>query len=122
MTRFLTLRRWFDREFPDAAEIGGTFLAALSQRTSINSEAKLLMLGHAFDVWGGQRLDLKTDERNARSSRAIERLSARLDGVLRHWQPSIATGEAGHTRDSAMYSLVPSEWPNIQMRLIESLA
>ncbi len=122
MTRFLTLRWWFDREFPDAAEIGGTFLAASSQRTSINTEAKLLLLGHAYDVWGGQRLDLKTDGRNARSRRAIERLGARLDSVLRHWQPSIATGEAGHTRDSAMYSIVPSEWPDIRMRLIECLA
>lgn len=122
MTRFLTLCWLLDREFPDAAEIGGTFLAASSQRTPINTEAKLLMLGHAFDVWRGQRLDLKTDERNGRSRRAIERLGARLDGVLRHWPPSIATGEAGDTRNSAMYSIVPSEWPDIRMRLIECLA
>jgi RimJ/RimL family protein N-acetyltransferase len=117
MTRFLSLRWWFGREFPDGAEIGGTFLSASSQRTRINTDAKLLMLGHAFDVWGVQRLDLKTDARNVRSRSAIERLGAHFDGVLRHWQPSAARGEAGVTRDSAMYSVLPSEWPGIRASL-----
>jgi N-acetyltransferase len=89
MTRFLSVRWWFGRDAPDAVEIGGTFLAASAQRTRINTEAKLLMLGHAFDVWGVQRVDFKTDERNERSRRAIERLGARLEGVLRGWQPSL---------------------------------
>ena len=117
MTRFLSLRWWFDREFPDAAEIGGTFLAASAQRTSINTEAKLLMLGHAFDVWNVQRLDLKTDARNDRSRRAIERVGAHFDGVLRHWQPSMVTGEEGVARDSAMYSVLASEWPEVRTAL-----
>ena len=117
MTRFLTLRWWFERDYPDAAEIGGTFLAASAQRTVINTEAKLLMLAHAFDVWGVQRLDLKTDERNERSRRAIERLGATFDGVLRNWQPSVAENEGGMVRSSAMYSIVPDQWPAIRDRL-----
>ena len=117
MTRYLSLRWWYDREFPDAAEIGGTFLAASAQRTSINTEAKLLMLGHAFDVWHVQRLDFKTDARNDRSRRAIERLGAHFDGVLRHWQPSMVTGEEGVVRDSAMYSVLSAEWPGIRTAL-----
>jgi N-acetyltransferase len=121
MTRFLALRWWFEREYPDAAEIGGTFLAASAQRTRINTEAKLLMLRHAFDVWGVQRVDLKTDERNERSRRAIERLGARFEGVLRSWQPSLVAGEEGRGRDSAMYSILPPEWPAIQSRLEERL-
>jgi N-acetyltransferase len=121
MTRFLTLRWWFDREYPDAAEIGGTFLSASAQRTRINTEAKLLMLRHAFDVWGVHRVDLKTDERNERSRRAIERLGATFEGVLRNWQPSLVAGEEGQGRGSAMYSILPEEWSAIQARLEERL-
>ena len=117
MTRFLTLRWWFERDYPDGAEIGGTFLAASAQRTPINTEAKLLMLTHSFEVWGVQRLDLKTDERNERSRRAIERLGATFDGVLRNWQPSMVEGESGLVRSSAMYSIVPEEWPAIRDQL-----
>ena len=121
MTRFLNLRWWFAREHPDAVEIGGTFLSATAQRSSINTEAKLLMLHHAFDVWGVQRLDLKTDERNARSRHAIDRLGARSDGVLRNWQPSQVRGEEGRTRSSAMYSILPEEWPAVRDRLEQRL-
>lgn len=119
MTRFLALRWWFNRPFPDAAEIGGTFLSASSQRTPLNTEAKLLMMSHAFDVWGVQRLDLKTDERNDRSRRAIERLGAQLDGVLRNWQPSAVAGEDGFPRNTALYSILRAEWPAIRDGLIE---
>lgn len=121
MTRFLSLRWWFDRDFPDAAEIGGTFLAASAQRTPINTEAKVLMFGHAFDVWEVARLDFKTDARNDRSRRAIERLGAHFDGVLRHWQPSMVTGEEVAARDSAMYSVLPAEWPEIRTVLRQRL-
>ena len=121
MTRFLSLRWWFDREFPDAAEIGGTFLAASAQRTPINTEAKMLMLDHAFDAWNVARLDLKTDARNERSRRAIERLGAHFDGVLRYWQPSMVAGEEGAARDSAMYSVLPAEWPGIRTVLRQQL-
>jgi RimJ/RimL family protein N-acetyltransferase len=121
MTRFLLLRWWRQRPYPDAAEIGGTFLAAPWQRTQCNTEAKLLMMSHAFDVWGVQRLDLKSDARNERSRRAMERLGAHFEGVLRSWQPSQVDGEEGLTRDSSMYSLLPSEWPDVKARLIERL-
>jgi RimJ/RimL family protein N-acetyltransferase len=121
MTRFLTLRWFFDREYPDAAEIGGTFLAAAAQRTTANTDAKLLMMTHAFDVWGVRRLDLKTDERNERSRRAIERIGGQFEGVLRNWQAAQVDGEEGATRNSAMYSILASEWPDVRARLEERL-
>jgi RimJ/RimL family protein N-acetyltransferase len=121
MTRFLTLRWYFERDFPDAAEIGGTFLAAAAQRTAANTEAKLLMMTHAFEVWGVRRLDLKTDERNERSRRAIERIGGRFEGVLRNWQAAQVDGEEGRTRNSAMYSILDSEWPDVRARLEERL-
>jgi RimJ/RimL family protein N-acetyltransferase len=117
MTRFLTLRWYFGREYPDAAEIGGTFVTASAQRTAVNTEAKLLMMTHAFDVWGVRRLDLKTDERNERSRRAIERIGGRFEGVLRNWQTAQVDGEDGLTRNSAMYSILPPEWPDVRARL-----
>jgi len=117
MTRFLTLRWFFEREYPDGVEIGGTFLAAAAQRTAANTEAKLLMMAHAFDVWGVRRLDLKTDERNGRSRRAIERIGGQFEGVLRNWQAAQVTGEDGLTRNSAIYSILDSEWPGVRERL-----
>ena len=74
------------------------------------------MLTHAFETWGVQRVDLKTDARNARSRAAIERIGGRLDGVMRAWQPSLVPGEEGRARDSALYSIVPAEWPDVQAR------
>jgi N-acetyltransferase len=121
MTRFLTLRWYFDRAYPDAVEIGGTFLAAEAQRTAANTEAKLLMMTHAFDIWGVRRLDLKTDERNERSRRAIERVGGQFEGVLRNWQAAQVDGEAGRTRNSAIYSILDTEWPDVRARLEERL-
>ena len=121
MTRFLTLRWYFDREYPDGAEIGGTFVTAAAQRTAVNTEAKLLMMAHAFDVWDVRRLDLKTDERNERSRRAIERIGGQFEGVLRNWQAAQVDGEEGVTRNSAMYSILPPEWPGVRARLEERL-
>ena len=116
-TRFLWLRSYFGREVPDAVEIGGTWLAASAQRTGANTASKVLMLTHAFEAWGVVRVDLKTDARNARSRAAIERLGAPLDGVMRNWQPSYVPGEDGQPRDTALYSIIPSEWPAIRERL-----
>ena len=84
-TSYLDLQQWRwpagsplqRRDSPDAVEIGATWLSHSAQRTRCNTEAKLLMLSHAFDVWEVHRVALKTDERNARSRRAIERLGAR---------------------------------------------
>lgn len=120
-TSFLTLRWFFGREFPDAVEIGRTWLAGSVQRTVVNTEAKLLMLTHAFGTWDVVRVDLKTDERNARSRAAIERLGAHLDGIVRNWQPSFVPGEEGRPRNSALYSIVPEEWPAVRQRLTERL-
>jgi RimJ/RimL family protein N-acetyltransferase len=103
---------------PDAVEIGFTWLAPETQRTAINTEAKLLMLTHAFERWAVHRVTLKTDLRNARSRAAIERLGARLDGVLRAAVPA----SDGGIRDSAYYSLLASEWPAVKARLTRRLA
>ncbi|MFL5318158.1 MAG: GNAT family N-acetyltransferase [Myxococcaceae bacterium] len=98
---------------PDAVEIGWTWLAASAQRTAINSEAKLLMLRHAFETWGVRRVTLKTDARNARSRAAIERLGAKFDGILRAHMPAYGGG----VRDSAYYSILRAEWPTVQTKL-----
>ena len=97
---------------PDAVEIGYSWLAPESQRTAVNTEAKLLMLAHAFERWEVHRVTLKTDVRNARSRAAIERLGARLDGVLR----AAAAASDGGIRDTATYSLLASEWPEARLR------
>jgi RimJ/RimL family protein N-acetyltransferase len=103
---------------PHAVEIGHTWLSPQAQRTAINTEAKRLMLAHAFERWGVLRVSLKTDARNARSRAAIERLGARLDGVLR-----AATAAAdGGVRDTAYYSLLAAEWPEARARLDSRLA
>lgn len=121
-TRFLWLRSYYERDAPDAVEIGGTWLAASAQRTPVNTEAKLLMLSHAFEAWRVERVDLKTDARNARSRAAIERIGARFEGVLRAFQPSLVPGEGGRARDSALYSMLPEEWPGVKARLEARLA
>jgi RimJ/RimL family protein N-acetyltransferase len=122
MTRFLTIRRFGLGPHPAAVEIGGTWLAASAQRTGINREAKLLLLTHAFDGWGIARVDLKTDARNKRSRRGIEGIGATFEGVLRSWQPSLVAGEEGRFRDTAMYSIIAAEWPQVRSRLESSLA
>jgi RimJ/RimL family protein N-acetyltransferase len=125
-TSYLDLQQWrwpagsplqrTDR--PDALEIGATWLSDSAQRTRCNTEAKYLMLSHAFDVWQVHRVALKTDARNARSRRAIERLGAKLDGVRRADMP----GQDGSVRDSAYYSIVRAEWSAIRAALEAALA
>lgn len=121
VTRYLTLRRT-PPAAPWAVEIGGTWLAASAQGTGLNVEAKLLLLAHAFEVWGVGRVDFKTDARNGRSRAALEALGATFEGVLRSWQPSHVPGEEGRLRDSAMYSLVAAEWPGRRAHLEARLA
>jgi RimJ/RimL family protein N-acetyltransferase len=117
MTRYMSIRRRAGEEVPYAVEVGGTWLCASAQRTGINTEAKLLLLAHAFEVWGVGRVDLKTDARNERARCAIERVGATFEGVLRHWQPSLVPGEESQLRDSAMYSVLDSEWPQVHADL-----
>jgi RimJ/RimL family protein N-acetyltransferase len=104
-------------EVPDAVEIGYTWLARNAQRTGINREAKLLMLQVAFERWRMLRVRFGTDARNERSRAAISGLGARLDGVLR----SAAAGYDGAIRDTAVYSILDSEWPGIRDALKASL-
>jgi len=119
-TRFFNFEyfRWPDGaraapQPPDAVEIGWTWLAADAQRTAANTDAKLLMLTYAFESWRVLRVNLRTDARNARSRAAIERLRARLDGILRAHLPAADGG----VRDTATYSLLASEWPAAKARL-----
>ncbi|MET0275509.1 MAG: GNAT family protein, partial [Acidimicrobiia bacterium] len=95
------------------AEIGSTWLAASAQATPVNTEAKLLLLRHAFDTWRVERVTFKTDARNERSRRAIERIGATFEGVRR--AHTIASD--GTIRDSAYFSIVRSEWPAIEHEL-----
>jgi RimJ/RimL family protein N-acetyltransferase len=118
-TMYLNLRQVPTAPVPYAVEIGATWLGSSTQGTGINPEAKLLLLGYAFDAWQVGRVDLKTDSRNARSRAAIAGLGATFEGVLRSWQPSHVSGEEDRLRDSAMFSIVSAEWPKVRLRLEE---
>jgi len=102
----------------DACEIGYTWLAPRAQRTLVNTEAKLLLLRHAFETWKCFRVTIKTDERNQRSRRAIERLGAKLDGLMRSFQPAAD----GKPRTTAYYTVLAQEWPQVQTALSGRLA
>ena len=101
----------------DVASIGYTWLQPSVQRTAVNTEAKFLMLAHAFECWQVQAVRLKTDARNERSRAAIARLGCTLDGVLRSELPA----PDGTVRDSAYFSMLTSEWPVHRRRLLERL-
>lgn len=120
-TRFFDLEWWawpagherHGHPGPDGGEIGYTWLAPAAVRSGANTEAKLLMLAHAFEHWGMLRVCLHTDARNTRSRAAMERIGCRFEGILR-----------GHrmaadfiARDSARYSIVAAEWPQVKARL-----
>lgn len=107
VTRFLRMSEAHRR-----LEIGGTLYAPRVQRTGLNTEAKYMLLGHAFEVLGVHCVQIRTDFLNHASRRAIERLGARLDGVLR--------GHLilkGHLRDSAVFSILAHEWPGVRRNL-----
>jgi RimJ/RimL family protein N-acetyltransferase len=107
-TRYLDIRRAHR-----GLEIGWTWIATAHQRTRVNTECKRLLLGHAFDGLGAQRVQLKTDARNLKSQRAIERIGAVREGVLRR---HMFAGD-GVLRDTVMYSVVADEWPAVRARL-----
>ncbi len=100
-------------EVPDAVEIGWTWYTPAAQRTGVNTEAKLLMLTHAFETWRVHGVRLKTDARNERSRQAILRLGARFDGILR----GHTVAADGTVRHSAFYSILDAEWPEVKERL-----
>ncbi len=120
-TRFMFPYWWRGRTEPDEVEIGGTWLASNAQRTSVNTEAKLLLLGHAFDTWDVWRVAICTDARNEQSRRAIERIGATFEGVLRNHRPR-ADADAPAPRDTACYSVVAGEWADVRARLQARLA
>jgi N-acetyltransferase len=122
-TRFFALERWpwpeghafHNRSTPDACEIGYTWLARPAIRTATNTEGKLLMLTHAFESWRVHRVCFHTDVRNARSRAALERIGGRFEGILRAHRMA-----ADYIpRDSARFSIVAAEWPEVRQRLTE---
>lgn len=120
-TRFWNLERWAWPEGSahrgqhvfDTGEIGYTWLTASAVRTTANTEAKLLMLTHAFDVWRMNSVSFCTDERNERSAAAIQRIGAKLEGTLRaHRMAADFT-----PRNTLRFSIVASEWPEVKRGL-----
>lgn len=99
-------------------EIGWTWIAPAYQRTALNTEAKYLMLRHAFETLGCLRVELKTDVLNERSRNAILRIGARQEGILRKHQVT----EGGRVRDSVYFSVIDDEWPDVKARLEQMLA
>ncbi len=102
----------------DRLEIGYTWYAKSRQRTSTNAAAKLLLMTHAFDTLGAKLVGWRTDHFNHASQRAIERLGARRDGVIRHH----ALRRDGSVRDTVMYSMTVGEWPEARAELVARLA
>ena len=98
-------------------EVGWTWYARSSWKTSVNPACKLLLLGHAFDELGAARVTLKTDALNARSRSAVLRLGAQYDGTLRHRR----LRADGSVRDSAYYSVLAAEWPAVREGLLARL-
>jgi hypothetical protein len=98
---------------PDVVDIGFTWLAGSAQRSPVNTEAKLLMMRHAFETWKVHRVALQTDVRNKRSRAAIERIGGQLDGIMRADRP----GSDDTVRTSARFSIMASEWPDVKARL-----
>ncbi len=107
-TRFLEIRRdW------RTLEIGWTWLSASAQRTAINTEAKYLLLRHAFDDLGALRVQFKTDGRNLKSQEALLRIGAAKEGVLRKQR----VNHDGFVRDAVYFSVINDEWPAVKARL-----
>ncbi|HKS96647.1 MAG TPA: GNAT family protein, partial [Terriglobia bacterium] len=95
-----------------------TWIATPWQRTAVNTEAKHLMLSHAFETLGCIRVELKTDSLNERSRRAILRLGAKEEGIFRNHMIT----SSGRFRHSVYYSIIDSEWPAVKARLLEKLS
>jgi len=112
-TRFMNIDRANRR-----VEIGSTWIAPAWQRTAVNTEAKYLMLRHAFEVWGCMRLELKTDALNQKSRNAILRIGAKEEGTLRR---HLVTW-TGRVRDTVYFSILDDEWANVKSALESRLA
>jgi len=99
-------------------EIGATWIGKAFQGTRVNPEAKLLMIGHAFESLGCVRVELKTDERNSQSRRAMQKLGLVEEGILRKH----SINSDGYIRNSVYYSVIEEEWPAMKLRLQKRLA
>jgi RimJ/RimL family protein N-acetyltransferase len=102
----------------DRVEIGYTWYAKRCQRTHVNTACKLLLFAHAFESLGCKVVGLRTDNFNFPSQRAIERLGAKRDGVIRHHAPR----RDGTVRDTVIYSVLAAEWPDVKRHLLLRLA
>ncbi len=111
-TRFMNIDRVNRR-----VEIGSTWIAPAWQRTAVNTEAKYLMLRHAFEVWECMRVELKTDALNQKSRNAILRIGAKEEGTLRR---HLLTW-TGRVRDTVYFSILDSEWPEVKAKLEKRL-
>lgn len=111
-TRFGNLDRAHRR-----AEIGWTWIGSKWQRTVVNTEAKLLMLTHAFEVWNCIRVELKTDALNEQSRNAIRRIGAREEGIFRNHMIT----DSGRFRDSVYFSIIDSEWESVKANLTSKI-
>ncbi|MEJ2902520.1 GNAT family protein [Pedobacter panaciterrae] len=117
-TRFWNIAYWqwpehtcgYGRIAPDVCEIGYTWLTGSATRTGINTEAKFLMLKYAFEHWKVWRVNFTTDVRNERSRAAIERLGAKFEGIIR----AERMGADFTIRDSARFSIISDEWPDVK--------
>jgi RimJ/RimL family protein N-acetyltransferase len=124
-TRFFNIERWDwplghaerGRHEMEGCEIGYTWLSPSAVRTAANTESKLLMMTHAFENWNVLRVCLHTDVRNTRSRAAIERIGGKLEGILRAHRMAADF----IPRDSARYSIIAAEWPEVKRRLTERL-
>jgi RimJ/RimL family protein N-acetyltransferase len=124
-TRFFDLAYWewpsgharHGTRMPDVGEIGYTWLKADSIRTAANTEAKLLMLTQGFEAWGMLRICLNTHAKNARSRAAIERIGGKFEGIIR----ATRLAPDNTARDSARFSIVAAEWPDVKARLQQYL-
>ena len=120
-TRFFDIEYWpwpadhamRERGLPDACEIGYTWYARSAIRTAANTEGKLLMLTHAFEVWQMARVCLHTDERNERSRAAMQRIGCQFEGILRSHRLAVDLVP----RNSARFSIVAAEWPAVKVGL-----
>lgn len=113
VTRFLRMAKQHRR-----VEIGGTVYATRVQRTGLNTEAKMLLLTHAFEALGCFCVQIRTDFLNRQSRAAIERLGARMDGVIR----GHLILNDGHYRDSVLYSILEHEWPGVKRNIAALMA
>jgi RimJ/RimL family protein N-acetyltransferase len=124
-TRFWNIERWcwppghvrHARPTPDACEIGYTWFTRSAIRTAANTEAKLLMLTHAFETWQVLRVCFHTDARNQRSRAALERIGGKFEGILRAHRMAADFVP----RDSVRYSIVSAEWPEAKQKLADRL-